>query len=64
LTLAFAFGAGVLTDFDGGMSAAFGTSPRTVVRGQILKAGHFSQPTARAMGQRVISLLLEGFGGR
>src|SRR5256885_238738 len=29
----------------------------TLFSGQMVKTGHFLQPTARAMGQRVISLL-------
>ena len=61
--MGFAFQAGAVTDLDGGISAAFGISPRTVVRGQILNARHLSQPTARAMGHRVIwSLLHEARG--
>jgi hypothetical protein len=37
---------------DGG--AALGTSPITLLTGQILKTGHFWQPMARAMGQSVM----------
>jgi hypothetical protein len=32
----------------------FGASPITDLTGQILKMGHFGQPTAIAMGQRVM----------
>jgi hypothetical protein len=38
-------------------AAALGASPSKVFTGQILKAGHFWQPTARAMGQMVMEFL-------
>ncbi len=44
-------------DFAGASAAvgpAFGWSPRTVLRGQTLKAGHFSQPATMAIGQSVM----------
>src|SRR5258705_12688705 len=33
----------------------------TVFRGQILKAGHFVQPTERAIGQSVMAVLLRAW---
>ena len=36
--------------------SSFFWSPMTVVSGQNLNIGHFSQPTARAMGHKVITL--------
>ncbi|MDO8248959.1 MAG: hypothetical protein Q7T78_04480 [Rhodoferax sp.] len=53
----FAFlraGAGFLT-VTGFSSLALGASPISVLTGQILKAGHFWHPTAKAMGQSVIA---------
>ena len=40
------------------LSSAFGFfwSPRTVLSGQTLNIGHFSQPTAKATGHRVMGL--------
>ena len=40
-----------------GGSAAFGGLPMTPFSGQILNAGHFSQPATRAIGQSVITCL-------
>jgi hypothetical protein len=57
----FAFlraGAGLRT-VTGFSSWAFGASPMSVLTGQILKAGHFWHPTARAMGQSVMAISCE-----
>jgi len=58
LLLGFASGAGA-------GAGAGGASPISPLAGQILKAGHFLQPTARAIGQRVMVefLLMETGGG-
>lgn len=43
--------------FTSGVGAgAGGMSPISPLAGQILKAGHFLQPTARAIGQRVMGI--------
>ena len=42
------------TLFDGSISSFSSWSPSTVVSGQNENAGHFSQPTAKAMGQIVM----------
>ena len=36
-------------------STGFGTSPMTVLSGQMENAGHFEHPTASAMGQSVMT---------
>ena len=38
----------------GATASGFFWSPKVLVSGQILKAGHFLQPTAMAMGQMVM----------
>lgn len=50
--LRLAFVLGVAAGLAGG---AFGTSPKIDLAGQILKTGHFWQPTAMAMGQIVMA---------
>jgi hypothetical protein len=53
--------AGFATGFGAGLvSAALGISPSTDLTGQILKTGHFLQPTAMAMGQMVMKFLYGG----
>jgi hypothetical protein len=49
--------AGLATDLAAGLTPnALGMSPSEVLSGQILKTGHFLQPTAMAMGHIVISI--------
>jgi hypothetical protein len=56
--LTAALRAGLAADFAAGFTTALtstlGTSPMTDLTGQILKMGHFWQPTAMAMGQMVM----------
>ncbi|WP_461502287.1 hypothetical protein [Rhodoferax sp.] len=53
--LAAGLAAGLAADLAAGLtSGALGMSPSDVLTGQILKTGHFLQPTAMAMGQIVI----------
>jgi hypothetical protein len=48
------FAADFATGFASGFVATLGASPMTDLTGQILKMGHFWQPTAMAMGQMVM----------
>jgi hypothetical protein len=44
----------------GAGAGAAGMSPITPLSGQILKTGHFLQPTAMAIGQRVMGIPVNG----